>query len=123
LIRPSLSRFPIRRWARRRLPRPTHAAHPRSHLPGVRKHWRKLLDPLAIVDLAHIDVAARIGSDRVRKDHLAGQPALAAELSQRLAALSFDDPDDVVMRVGHEQILLLRVFGYHHLVRGAAEGS
>jgi len=39
-----------------------HAAS-RSHLAVVRKHWRKLLDPLAIVDLAHKDVAARIDSD------------------------------------------------------------
>src|SRR3974390_51732 len=99
----------------------THAAHRGPHLAGVRKHRRKLLDSLAHVDLAHIDVAERIGPDRVWKDHLAGQPALAAEVSQRLAALSLDDPDDVVMRVGHEQILLLRVFGYHHLVCGAAD--
>jgi len=39
----------------------THAAHP--HPAGVRKHRCKLLDSLAAVDLAHIDVAARIDPD------------------------------------------------------------
>ena len=77
---------------------------------------------LPIVDFADVDVAERIDPDGVREGHLAGQPAASAKVPERLAALALDGPDDVVVRVGHEEILLLRVLGDHHLVDRAADG-
>src|SRR6185503_2886592 len=93
-----------------------------THLPRAREDRGKPLDPLAEVDFADIEIAERIDPDGVRKRHLTGQAAASAKVSERLAALALHGPDDVVVRVGHEQILLLRVLGDDHLVGRAADG-
>lgn len=92
-----------------------------SGLPRAGKDWSELLNPFPHIDFANVHVALRVDSNRVRKGHLAGQAAAATEVPDRLAALPLDNPNDVVVRVGDEQILLLRIFRNHHLVHGAAD--
>src|SRR5688572_20162401 len=78
-------------------------------LAGAAENRSKLLDPFSHVDFAHVHVSPCIDPDCVREGHLAGEPATAAEIPEGLAVLPLDNPDDVVMRVRDEEILLLRV--------------
>src|SRR5678815_1455524 len=89
-------------------------------LASALEHRSELLDPLSHIDFAYVHVSPCIDPDGVRERHLTSQPAAAAEVAEGLPALPVDRPDDVVMRVGDEEILLLRVLRHHHLVGGAA---
>ena len=69
----------------------------------------KLLDALAGIDFARIEVAVGIGGHLVHPVELAGVAAVVSGLAEDAAIAAQQRPNDVVLAVGDQQELLIAV--------------
>src|SRR6185312_17247511 len=69
----------------------------------------ELLQAAPLVGLGRIDVALRVDGDAVDREPLARLPAAVAEAGEDLHAGAIEDVDLLVLAVGQEQVLLLRI--------------
>ena len=61
------------------------------------------LDPLAVLNLAGIDVAFRVDGNHMQPEELPAILARAAHLAYHLAVFSIEEPDAVVGEIGNIQ--------------------
>src|SRR5262245_4445524 len=66
--------------------------------------WNEPLDSFVNVDLARVQVAARVDGEVVHPPELPRLPAAAAEASHDAEITPFQDPDLLVRAVGDEQV-------------------
>ena len=92
------------------------SCRPRPHRPliltlGDALHAlvHEALQAAAVVGFGRVDVALRVGGDAVDRVELAGHLAAVAEVGEDLERLPIEDPDALVLAVGQENELLLRV--------------
>src|SRR5678809_580311 len=79
----------------------------------------ELLHTLAVMLLARIDVALRIGRDAADREELTGVSPAAAERANLGQGVALEDVHLLVVTVGDEQVSLLRIVGKRDVPRGS----